>query len=211
MKKLLICFCLLAIEALQAQVSFGILAGIHTKDIGSGTIQVPASQLGDSLRITILDADYGFHTGVFLRLKKNSFYVQPEVQFNTIKSNYKLKSTNKLSQIDSFRSERFYNLDIPVMFGIKLSVLRINAGPVMHLQLNDNSDFSDLAGFKNNFSGSNYGYQLGIGFDFSKLRFDLRHEGNFTKYGDHLEFFNKKYNFSKNPTRLIASLSFKLF
>ena len=48
--------------------------------------------------------------------------------------------------------------------------------------------------------------QLGLGFDFGLLTFDLRHEGNFTKYGDHINFFNRKFNFDKAENRLIGTI-----
>lgn len=61
----------------------------------------------------------------------------------------------------------------------------------MHIALNNNSELKGLDGFKSNYKGATYGYQAGIGFDFSKLSFDVRHEGNFSKYGDHITFLMK--------------------
>ncbi len=197
--------------ALSAQVSLGLVGGVNTIDITSSQVKVPTSQVKDSLRIAVVDADYGFHFGAFARFQKSSFYMQPEFILTSNKTNYKINATKTLTTIDTLRSERFLSLDIPVMFGLKISILRINVGPVMHIALNNNSELKGLDGFKSNYKGATYGYQAGIGFDFSKLSFDVRHEGNFSKYGDHITFFDEKFAFDKKATRLVASLSYKLY
>ena len=142
--------------ALSAQVSLGLVGGVNTIDITSSQVKVPTSQVKDSLRIAVVDADYGFHFGAFARFQKSSFYMQPEFILNSNKTNYKINATKTLK-------------------------------------------------------GATYGYQAGIGFDFSKLSFDVRHEGNFSKYGDHITFFDEKFAFDKKATRLVASLSYKLY
>ncbi|HUN17087.1 MAG TPA: hypothetical protein PK622_09755, partial [Saprospiraceae bacterium] len=60
--------------ALSAQTSGGVLFGVNTTDLGTSQIKVPTSQIKDSLKISLVDADYGFHLGGFLRFRRNSFY-----------------------------------------------------------------------------------------------------------------------------------------
>ena len=44
-----------------------------------------------------------------------------------------------------------------------------------------------------------------------RVQLDLRYEGNFNKYGDHIEFFDDAYHFSNNPARLMLNVNVKIF
>lgn len=59
--------------ALSAQVSLGLVGGVNTIDITSSQVKVPTSQVKDSLRIAVVDADYGFHFGAFARFQNLAF------------------------------------------------------------------------------------------------------------------------------------------
>jgi len=209
MKIQLSCLLMFICIALSAQTSGGVLFGVNTTDLGTSQIKVPTAQIKDSLKISLVDADYGFHLGGYLRFRRNSFYIQPEVLLNSTKINYKLSSTKSFTTLDTLRSERFFNIDIPLMVGVKFSIIRLSAGPVMHVLLNNSSELKDLEGFESKYKGANYGYQLGLGFDFSKICIDLRHEGNFTKYGEHVTFFGETFKFSNKASRLIATIGYK--
>ena len=65
---------------------------------------------------------------------------------------------------------------------------------------------TEIDGYEENFKKLLWGWQAGMGFDFWILTIDLRYEGNFSKFGNHIKFGNKNYSFSDNPQRLIASL-----
>jgi hypothetical protein len=210
MKKLfliLICFTAVQVATTNAQTfKYGIRGGISTPDIKPGDVDSIRFKRGtDSLKLKLSDANYGFHFGAWARLKIAGFYIQPEVLFNSSKVEYKLAKLN--STVDSIKNETFQNLDIPIMIGTKLGSFRINAGPVAHVRLGGSSDLTSIAGFSESFKSSTWGYQAGIGFDAARVGIDLRYEGNFSNFGNQIMINGKAYEFSKAPSRFIASVA----
>jgi Outer membrane protein beta-barrel domain len=196
-KSLLILFCLCALQVAttHAQTSFkyGVRFGVSTPDIKPGDVDSLRFKRGtDSLKLKVSDANYGYHLGAWARLKIGGFYIQPELLFNSSTVEYKVGKL--FSALDSVKTETFRKLDVPIMLGTRLGSFRINAGPVAHIHLNSSSD-------------STWGYQAGIGFDAARVGIDLRYEGNFNNFGDHLVIGGKAYEFSKAPSRFIASVA----
>jgi hypothetical protein len=209
MKKLLFLFVffmsVFAATTNAQSFKYGIRGGISTPDIKPSDVDSLRFKRGlDSLKLKVSDANYGLHFGVWARLKLANFYLQPEVVFNSSKVQYKLGKLG--STIDSVRSQTFQNIDIPVMLGTKVGSFRVNAGPVAHISIGGSSDLTS-SGFTETVKSSTWGYQLGIGFDAGKVGIDIRYEGNLDKFGNELTIGGKSYEFSKAPTRFIASAS----
>ncbi|MBL0099591.1 MAG: hypothetical protein IPP49_05645 [Saprospiraceae bacterium] len=100
-------------------------------------------------------------------------------------------------------------MDIPVLAGIKLGVLRFQGGIVGHLFINSVSDVVDIKGYEQKFKTATYGWQAGTGLDIWKLRLDLTFEGNLDKFGDHITVGGHPYAFSDAPTRLLLTMGYK--
>ena len=209
MKKLIllfICFSAVQLTTMTAQVSYGIRGGISTPDIKPADVSEIRFKSGaDSFKLKLSDANYGFHIGGWVRFKISRFYIQPEVVFNSSKVQYKYGKTT--ATVDSIRNETFRNLDIPIMLGTRLGSFRINAGPVAHIHIDGSSDLTNASGYSEKFKSSSWGYQAGIGFDAGRVGIDLRYEGNFDNFGNHLTFGGKSYEFSKAPSRLLATVA----
>lgn len=206
MKRIIfIALCLAFTHFFASAQSFrwGIKAGLSTPDIK------PADVVGgiktDSVQVKIGDANYGFHFGTFVRFGLANFFIQPEVNLNSSKVTYNVKAIG--TTIDSIQKESFLNLDIPVLLGVKLANFRINGGPVGHVHLSSSSDLIKIKTYQSKFEQLKWGYQLGVGADFGKLGIDLRYEGNFDKYGDHINIGGKAFSFDKKPSRLLASFA----
>ena len=193
----------------QAQTfKFGIKGGISTPDVTPNDVNpLKITNVRDSLSIKLTDANYGWHLGVWTRLGLGNFFIQPEVLFNSSSASFNAKSLRLGLIIDSLRSESYRNIDVPVMLGFKFGTLRLNAGPVGHVFLNSTSDLTNIAGLSASYNKLEWGYQAGIGLDFGGLCLDLRYEGNFSDYADHITVGNQTFAFAKKPTRLILSLA----
>jgi hypothetical protein len=210
MKKLIVlslCFMAVQLATTNAQTfKYGIRAGISTPDIKPADVDsIRIGEGTNAFKLKLSDANYGFHFGAWARLTFSKVYIQPELLFNSSKVEYKYGKLN--SPIDSVRNETFRNLDIPIMIGTKLGSFRLNAGPVGHIHINGSSDLTNTSGYSEKFKGSTWGYQAGIGFDAGAVGIDLRYEGNFDKFGNHINFGGKTYEFSKAPSRFIASVA----
>jgi Outer membrane protein beta-barrel domain len=184
---------------------WGIRAGISTPDVKPGDLNPIQTA---NLRIKVEDANYGFHGGLWARVKFGSFMVQPEVVFNSNSVSYKTSNVLNNRLLDSIiTNESFKNLDIPLMLGYKLGGIRFMAGPVGHVHIGNSSEITNFSGYAAKFSTLKWGYQAGIGLDLGGLGLDLRYEGNFDKFGDYINIGGKQYDFASNPNRLIVSVA----
>lgn len=193
----------------KAQFEWGLLLGASSVSIKPKTFVINNDQKLDSFSLAFKDANYGFHFGGFVRLSYRKVFIQPEFLFNSNNTTFTFKDFTKLQTSDSIRNERYQRMDIPLMVGAKFGIFRLNAGPVAHFILNNRSDLVNIEGYDDKFKSATYGYQLGLGFDFGLVTFDLRHEGNFSKYGDHVTFFGKHFASDKAETRLIGTFGLK--
>jgi len=141
------------------------------------------------------DAKYSYHAGAFARITIASFYVQPELYFNSVKGEY--VSTNGSGQTYEFNKNK---VDLPVLFGWKLGPLRLNAGPVASFNTNTDIDGNQPV---EQYKSAIFAYQAGVGLDISKITLDLRYEGNFSDQGS-------VGNGEFKVNQLLFSLGFKL-
>jgi hypothetical protein len=205
-KIIILLLVVLSHSTLLSQVKFGIRGGISTYDIGSDSITISGPNNGDIYSLAIEQASYGFHAGLVLQININGFILQPEVLYNSNRVDFKLRNNN--NNLINILSERYQYLDIPLLFGTKAGPLRLNLGPVGHVFLESTSNLLDIEGYKEDFKTVTWGFQAGLGLDFWKFFFDIRYEGNFSHFGDHINFFGQSYAFTERPRRLIASIAF---
>ena len=188
-----------------SQTRFGIKAGINTVD--REAINISDSEGRDELILAIEDANYGINIGMFLLAKSKRFFIMPELIYNSNSTDYKLDTLDGLGEyLDGVFQEKYQNLDIPIMMGLRFDFLRIGAGPVGHVFLNSTSDLLDFEGYEQDFKSLTMGYQIGLGIDLWSINVDFRYEGNFTNYGDHFRFFGNEIPFSQKPERFIGTI-----
>jgi hypothetical protein len=189
---------------LVGQVEFGVKAGISSYNLAETNIIVP----DQNLSISIHEAEYGHHLGVYSRLKISALYMEPALLFNSNKVSYLLEDYGE-SPWQTIKNETYNTLDIPVLLGLKLGPVRLQGGAVSHLFINSLSDFIDIKDYDQKFKKATYGFQAGLGLDIWKLRFDLNYEGNLTRWGDHIEIGGYPYSFSERHQRIVASVGYK--
>lgn len=200
MKKLILFAALFSMTiSLTAQTEFGIKAGISTTDLSGKDF------VKDDLTLKLKDAKYGAHFGVFLRAQGNRFFIQPEATLNSIRAEYQIGEENGANIF----KEKYTNLDVPVLVGIKMGPLRLGAGPVGHINIGKSTNLADDgAVVSQDYEKLTFGYQAGLGLDIWRLSFDLRYEGNFDKFGDHIELGGTQVNLSQNASRLMFSMGY---
>ncbi len=210
MKSILLSFCLiLCVVSAQSQIQFLLSGGLHSVDVGAKDFLITNKNTPDSFELAFENASYGYHFGGGIRFHIGNLYLQPELMFNSNKANFKFKDFSTPALADSIRKEKYQYLDLPVIVGFKLGLIRLYAGPVAHFFLKNVSELTDIDGYEDKFKAATFGYQIGLGFDIAFLGIDLRHEGNFSNYGDHVYFFGQRLNFDNSASRLIGTLSLK--
>ena len=205
MKKLLIIVFAVAFAVnAQAQFKFGVKGGLTTTDVKVNDLLVTNAEGAQQLKLAVQDADYGVHAGIFFRIGEKIF-LQPEFLYNSSEITYRLEDLN-LGAANDLITEKTKYLDIPVNAGLKFGFLRIQGGPVGHILLENTSGLLDLDGYKEDFKNFTLGWQAGIGLDIAFVNLDLRWQGNFNKFGDHINFFGNDLDFDKRPGRTVLSV-----
>lgn len=206
MKKYLLIIIFIAGASLSGvgQVNIGIKGGLSTYDLGVDD-GIDIINGTDEFKLVIEDAKYGYHLGLVLQFITGSFVIQPEIVFNSNSVDYSFIEVST-SPAKIF-TEKYQNLDIPFLLGLTAGPLRLMGGPVGHYHLSSSSELLEFENYSQKFQNFTYGWQAGIGFNIFNLMLDVRYEGNFTKFGDHIQFFGDNYTFSNTPSRLLASLA----
>lgn len=167
-------FVVTAVSA-QAQSGLGIKGGLNLTSISTD-----AGSFKNNI-IDSYDTRTGYAFGIFGRLG-NKVFLQPELMVST-----------KGGEIDVLPigggstqtvKVKYTDIDVPVLVGVKpLKFVRIVAGPVVSLKVNENDSLRDaLKGYTNDFdqaiNDATFGYQLGVGVKLLGLELDLRRQGS---------------------------------
>ena len=187
----------------DSSAEFGLKIGLQNHNIVPlETISLESST--ELVEMSIGEIDYGFHAGIYGRFKLLKLIWEPALLLNSQGISYLVTTAN--DEVDEVK-EFYQTLDIPLHIGvIILNTVKIHAGPVAHFHLNSTSELFDTEGYEQKFKNATFGYQAGLGIDIKKLRLGLNYEGNFNRYGEHMNFEGQSYTFSKSPSRLILSL-----
>lgn len=207
MKKfIVILFVLLVSIPAFSQIKFGLKAGVSTTSLSMPTIKTISSGTTSFTVDALTAAKYGFHGGAFVRLTFFGIYIQPELLFSTRTNEYTV--TNVQTSTSIVAKQTFNKLDIPVMLGLKLGPIRLNAGPAASLLINSPNDLISNSDYKSRYSKMTIGYQAGLGFDLLNfLTFDLRYEGSLKKYQNQIQnLAGTKYNLDDRPNAFLFSV-----
>ncbi len=210
MKKfIVILFVILVSIPVFSQIKFGLKAGVSTTSLSMPTIKTISSGTTSFTVDALTAAKYGFHGGAFVRLTLFGVYIQPELLFSTRSNEYTvINTTNQSAPVSFVVKQTFNKLDIPVMLGLKLGPIRLNAGPAASLLINSPKDLISDPDYKSRYSRMTIGYQAGLGFDLlSILTFDLRYEGSLKKYQNQIQnLAGTKYNLDDRPNAFLFSV-----
>ncbi len=195
------------VSAVQAQVEFGVKAGLSTQSLQGEQLRLNGDGI-DNLLLTLEDAAYGIQAGIFFRFPlSEKVFLQPEITFNSTSANFRL---NDPDQNETFVfTEKYNDINIPLLLGYKLGFLRLQVGPVGHFYLDSNSDLTEREGWNEVFNTFNLGYALGGAIDIGQLTIDLRHDGNFSEFGQTFTFMGDEYAVDQAPKRWIATIGYR--
>lgn len=193
--------------SVNAQIEFGLKAGISSYDLAKeGILVTNGSQ---NFQWNIDKARYGHHFGLYTRWTLLGIYIEPALLFNSNTVDFNIREYGEAGVFNTIKSEKYNHLDIPVMLGCKLGVLRFYGGVVGHFFINSISDLVAIDGYAQKFNNSTYGWQAGAGVDFWRMRLDMAFEGNFNAFGDHITIADQRFAFADTPNRLMLTLGFK--
>ncbi|MFN8241851.1 MAG: porin family protein [Bacteroidales bacterium] len=200
MKKLIVILLAVILAApVYSQIKFGIKASAATTTVPTYDIQTGTNNI-EALK----DAAWGFQAGAFVRLTLLGIYLQPEVMFASNTYEYNVTTSGGTDVL----KQKFNRLEVPVMLGVKLGPIRINAGPSASVQIGTPKALIDDPNFKEMYKGATFGYQAGLGFDlFKKLTIDARYGGSLSgKFGDAVTIGGQTFQLDHRQPEFILSL-----
>lgn len=207
MKKIIVLiFACVTAVSVSGQINFGVKAGVSTTNLSMPSIATITSGSSSYTINALTTARYGFHGGIFFRFTLLGIYLQPEFLFTTRTNEYTVQNIQATSS--TIVKQNFNKLDIPVMLGVKLGPLRLNAGPSGSLLINSPKDLIANPDYKNRYNRMTIGYQAGVGLDILKfLTLDVRYEGSLKKYQNQIQnITGTKFNLDDRPNAFLFSV-----
>ncbi len=188
-----------------SQVKFGLKAGLSTTNLKMEDLKTLTSGQTQYVVDVLKGANYGFHGGAFVRFSMMGFYIQPELLFASRTDEYEVTELDNPAEIIK---QQFNRLDLPVMLGVRLGPVRLNAGPSARLLINSPKDLIDDPDFKVMYHNLTFGYQAGLGVDIIKrITLDLRYEGSLQKYQTQIQnLAGDKFNLDDRPNAFLFSV-----
>jgi hypothetical protein len=168
-----------------------------------------------TLSFTPSSYEMGYHFGVFARIKVLAIFIQPELIFSQTNASIDVSDVNNLwdNFTESTVDIKYNNFDIPVMVGVKLGPLRLNAGPVATFKLSSDPSAAndEINEMLNDFTAvtktATFGGQAGVGIDIlKKVTLDVRYEFPLSKLGDDVTIAGQTFKTDQRQSQFIASI-----
>lgn len=187
----------------KKKFKWGINGGISTTNVSPDDLVIGNEEDAQSFVLNVKDAKYGVDVGAFMHFQTNSkFFIRPEFHINTTRTDYELQDLRSTAPITNLVTESYTNFTMPINMGFKMGPLRIQGGAVGAYHLGGKSDLEAYDEYNQNFDGLSLGWQAGIGLDLWKLNIDLKYEGDFGNYAEHMEFFGNNVAFNDKEKQM---------
>ncbi len=213
MKKLLLVLTLInSINCFSQNFFWGTKIGISSTKLNLYNIENNTIKFKN-----ISDVSIGYDLGIFSRISFLGIFVQPEIIYSQINSNFNI-SNNFSDNYDIDISLRKNNtvkinkLDIPILFGKNFfKITRFNAGPVFSYLINqrnktgENNHNTEINFFKSNIRG-----QIGTGLNLPFLIIDIRYEFSLNPIGNKVNIEELTIQSDQRINSFLISIGIKL-
>jgi len=197
MKKLIVLTFILIGGTAMAQATYGLKGGLNYG--ATGDYENYSQVIGDASTVLEGKEKTGYHLGAFAKLEFLGIFLQPEVVYTRLTTDYGDFDYN----IDK--------IDAPLLVGINvIGPLNIKAGPSFQYIMKNELENTNLS-VSNVENEITVGYQLGVGINLGNLGLDARYEGAFQEnnaFGD--AAVDRNFKIDSRPSQWILSLSYTL-
>jgi len=217
MKKLFLTIALVSCSlSISAQsLSWGPKIGIAVPSIKVSDVQDVNSGAQALSLLEDVNGKVSGHIGVFARISLLGFYIQPELLVSSSKSEVGFNIPTDDFNLESVMGEvKLNKLDIPVLIGKRFfKVLRVNAGPVFTLPLNEDISFKNLTtnieDVKTNYKSATIGAQIGAGLDLTFLTVDVRYELALQSLSESISIGNAAFAADQRVNQFLIAIGVK--
>jgi hypothetical protein len=200
-KRLLLAILGMLTTVVHAQIDLGVKGGLSMTNIKTNT------SAGDYQITSQSRSQLGYHAGVFLHAALFGMFIQPELVFTSVASEFTVTDIHTFAE--QLAQQRIGRIDAPVLVGAKLGNLRLALGPVGSIIVSDHNELTDITGYETKVKSATIGYQVGVGLDIWKAGIDIRYEGNLSKLGDQIVVGGEAVKFDSRAKQVIFSLSYR--
>lgn len=200
MKKVIfiICLALGFSQTTNAQIEFGVKAGMNYNNNGDLTLSNVVNNA-----VSGSSTESGYHAGIWFRGKLPiiGVYLRPEIVYTQIKNNYVYKSNTT--------SYDFKKIDVPVLIGKKIfGIGNVFIGPSFQYVLG--TDFGLSTVNEVSLDKFSVGMQSGFGIELGKLGIDVRWERGLSSSEAKFVDNTTNFNIDNRTNQIILGLSLKL-
>ena len=186
-----------------SQVRIGIRGGINASQLKSNDVITTNDYKIEIPKYAML----GYHVGLISQIQLFNFFLQPELLYTITRNNlnvYDLNSANPDEVDESL--QKLNRIDLPILFGYKFNVFKMEVGPVATFLISEDSDLKSITTYDLQLNKATIGFQAGIGLDIGKFALDLKYEGSLTKLGDGITIGGNDMTFDSRLNQYIVSV-----
>ncbi|AEI47581.1 porin family protein [Runella slithyformis] len=180
-------FALAFLGALQATAQFnrklvfiGIKGGANFSQLQTTEFKIskPGASVQDFFQTNSTNRT-GYVVGAYARIGRKVF-IQPEVLLSSKGGTFEILKNGSTTPVNV--NVKFSQIDIPVLLGLKVGPLRLNAGPMASLNIAQGSQLGDALkayttqNVNKTIEQATFGFQAGVGLDIRSFNLDLRYE-----------------------------------
>ncbi|MBO9640117.1 MAG: PorT family protein [Siphonobacter aquaeclarae] len=201
----------------------GIKGGTNLSQLKTGDFLANGQYNGQTLRENLEQSwatRAGFVGGIYMRFGRRIF-IQPEVLYSGKGGSYTVQvlddQGNPVGSPQQVKVKT-ENIDVPVLLGLRLGPLRLNAGPVASFVINTNESIKEAItkytneDWHDTFNQATWGYQLGGGVDIGKFNIDVRYENSVSNLRFvHIDTPNGENPFRQKTKNWQVTLGMRLF
>ena len=200
MKKVILMFCLAFgfTQLSNAQVDFGLKAGVNYNNSGEDSFKNSTEDIVDGGA----EAKTGYHVGLWFRGDipvLGGLYLRPEIVYTQVKTEFE--------QVNGSDDYSFKKLDVPVLVGKKfLGFANVFIGPSFQYILDDEISYKEFT--SDELDKFSVGLQMGVGVEFGNIGVDVRWERGLTN--NEANFVTDNFTVDNRTNQIIFGLSLKL-
>ncbi len=212
MKRIIVIFALASIMLVTVNAhasGYGVRAGLNFSYFSAHEIET-----SDKVIEYLSDAYTGFHLGGIVYLSILNMFIQPELLYSQTGKEIAIRSLSGDAAVyhsPVLFTNRFHNISVPVLAGLKFGPLRVGIGPVANFILNSSISRDSLIDDVDfNYNTSSFGYQAMAGIKLGSLMLDLKYEGSLSRFGEGINISGQQFDFKTKQRQFIISLGILL-
>ncbi len=154
------------------------------------------------------DEDVSPTFGLFASLKEDNLYLQSEVLYRNITSNFNYIIWETNPPKTNAAAKRTHFIAVPVMGGVLVDRFKLGVGPVFSFILSENEIFEEFKHFEERREWLEAGFAFNLGVQLLRLNLDFRYELHFNRVADYFVFNQLQAGFGQSPAYLSIGLSY---